>query len=189
MIFFIHPKISLFIGLQLSFYRFFMFIIRFLALKMHKVPRRDFRDTRLQAGTVPPLPAFHLFKLKVEILRSELKISIKYFETFSDQYGLFLLHFISPVGRSEVDGASSSSDVRGPGFDPRPLYLKKLNQVKKPSGSLKLGVWSLSCIRGDTGFRPKKDCFYCLPPQAPPPSNLKIHYALNGNCLNIVAKN
>ena len=52
MIFFIHPKISLFIGLQLSFYIFFMFIIHFLALKMHKVPRRGFRDTRLWAGTV-----------------------------------------------------------------------------------------------------------------------------------------
>ena len=70
------------------------------------------------------LPAFHLFKLKVEILRSELKNSIKYFETFSDQYGLFLLHFISPVGRSEVDGASSS-DVRGPGFEQRPICYKK----------------------------------------------------------------
>ena len=56
------------------------------------------------------------------------------------------------VGLSGVDRASSS-DVRGPGFEPRPLHLKKLNQVKKPSGSLKLGVWSLSCIGGDTGVR------------------------------------
>ena len=25
----------------------------------------------------------------------------------------------------------------------------------KPSGSLELGLWSLSCIGGDTGFKPK----------------------------------
>ena len=61
----------------------------------------------------------------------------------------------SPVGRSGVDRASSS-DARGPGFDPRPLHLKNTTSLPKPSGSSELGLWSLSCIGGDTGFRPKK---------------------------------
>ena len=42
----------------------------------------------------------------------------------------------------------SSSDARGPGFEPWPLHLKKIPLLyPKPSGSLELGVWSLSCIR------------------------------------------
>ena len=42
--------------------------------------------------------------------------------------------------------------VRGsnPGVQKTPLL------YPKPSDSLELGVWSLSCIGGDTGFRPKK---------------------------------
>ena len=39
--------------LKYGFYKNFTFIMHFLALKMHKVKRRRFGDTKLQAGTVP----------------------------------------------------------------------------------------------------------------------------------------
>ena len=49
----------------------------------------------------------------------------------------------------------SSSDAQGPGFDPS--QIKKIPLLyPKPSGSLELGVWSLSCIGGDTGGSDQK---------------------------------
>ena len=60
------------------------------------------------------------------------------------------------MGRGGVDRASSS-DARGPGFEPRPIHLKKIPLLyPKPSGSSELDVWSLSCMGVTPGSDKKK---------------------------------
>ena len=57
---------------------------------------------------------------------------------------------------------ASSSNARRPKFEPRPLHLKIPLLYPKPSGSLELGVWSLSCIGGDKGSDQQTPTFECL---------------------------